>query len=237
MPATVLVVDDDSDILQLVSTRLKLAGYATLTASTVEDALRSFFANRPDLALLDVDMPGIGGFGLCQRIREVSGIPVIFLTALGAEADKIKGLRAGADDYVVKPFSKEELLARIDAALRRASMAPVSKAGAIYSDGELEIDDRAHTVKVRGKPVSLSPLEYRVLTALVRNAGQVLSQDQILDMAWGRDAGEASPENVRLYISYLRSKVESDPRHPRLIETVREFGYRYVRPAALAASA
>jgi two-component system KDP operon response regulator KdpE len=232
MSATILVVDDDPDILELVSTRLKLARYETITAPTANEGLRLFFANRPDLALLDVDMPGMGGLDLCERIREMSDIPVIFLTAMGAEADRVRGLQAGADDYIVKPFSKDELLARIAAALRRAAMPAVNRASHRYSDSEMEIDEQAHSVKVRGLPVQLSPLEYRVLLALVRHPGQVLSQEQILSMAWGREAEEASPDSVRLYVSYLRSKIEQNPRQPRLIETVREFGYRYVKPAA-----
>ncbi len=239
MPATVLVVDDDPHILELVSTRLQLAGYQALTAPGGEEALKIFFARRPDLALLDVEMPGMGGVALCARIREVSDIPVIFLTAFGADSDKVKGLQAGADDYVVKPFSKDELLARIGAALRRAAMPSVKAAADSYSDGEIGLDERAHLVSVRGTPVSLSPLEFRVLTVLVRHAGQVLSQDQIISSAWGREADQASYESVRLYISYLRAKIEENPRRPRLIETVREFGYRYVRPSGpgLAATA
>jgi two-component system KDP operon response regulator KdpE len=230
--ATVLVVDDDPDILELVATRLGLAGYRAVRASTTDEALRAFFSSRPDLALLDVDMPGLGGIGLCERIREVSDMPVIFLTALGAEADRVRGLRSGADDYVVKPFSKDELLARIAAVLRRTAAHHPGRQQFVYSDGEVEVDDISHTVRVRGKPVSLSPLEYRVLQALVRHAGQVLSQEQLQSMAWGRDGEDSSPDSVRLYISYLRGKIEENPRQPRLIETVREFGYRYVRPQA-----
>ncbi len=135
MPPTILVVDDDPDILQLISTRLHMAKFNTLTAPSGEAALRTFFSQRPDLALLDVDMPGMGGIALCQRIREVSNTPVIFLTAMGAEADKVKGLRAGADDYIVKPFSKEELLARIEAVLRRSSLVTGKRESNIYSDG------------------------------------------------------------------------------------------------------
>jgi DNA-binding response OmpR family regulator len=232
MSATVLVVDDDPDILELVSTRLRLAGYETLAAASADRALKLLFSSRPDLALLDVGMSGMDGIALCGRIREMSDIPIIFLTALGAEADRVRGLQAGADDYIVKPFSKDELLARVAAALRRAAMPAVKKISSVYSDSELEIDDQAHAVAVRGRPVSLSPLEYRVLAALVRHAGQVLSQEQLLSMAWGDSALDASSDNVRLYISYLRAKIEQNPRQPVLIETVREFGYRYVRPAA-----
>jgi two-component system, OmpR family, KDP operon response regulator KdpE len=234
---TILVVDDDPDVLELVATRIGGAGYRPLMAPSAEEALKVFFARRPDLVILDVDMPGMGGLALCGRIREVSDVPVMFLSALGAESDRVKGLQAGGDDYIVKPFLKEELLARIRASLRRAAMPPVKHAPDAYSDSELTLDERTHAVIVRGKPVALSPREYRVLTALVRHAGHVLSQEQLLSLAWGAGAEDASAESVRLYISYLRAKIEEQPRQPRLIETVREFGYRYVRPADRARAA
>ena len=231
MPHTILVVDDEPDILELVETRLRMSGYEVLPVNSAEDALRTFFARQPDLALIDIDMPGMDGIELCSRIREVSDAPVIFLTAIGAEADRVKGLQAGADDYIVKPFAKDELAARVAAALRRAAMPAVGTGQDVYTDGEITIDHRAHLVAARGEEVSLSPLEYRLLTSLVRHAGQVLSHQQLLDLAWGSNAVETSPDSVRLYISYIRGKIEANPRRPQLIETVREFGYRYVRPA------
>ncbi len=235
--ATILVVDDDPDILELVATRIGVAGYHPLVAPSAEEGLKVFFARRPALVILDVDMAGMGGLALCGRIREVSDVPIMFLSALGAESDRVRGLQAGGDDYIVKPFLKDELLARVQAALRRAAMPPVKQLQDAYSDRELTLDERTHAVVVRGKPIALSPREYRVLTALVRHAGQVLSQEQLLSMAWGAGAEDASPESVRLYISYLRAKIEERPRQPRLIETVREFGYRYVRPADRAQAA
>jgi DNA-binding response OmpR family regulator len=234
--AKVMVVDDEPDILELVSTRLERAGYAVVCADSGTAALRIFFQERPDLALVDIEMPQMNGLELCSRIRELSEIPVIFLTAYGAESDRVKGLEAGADDYIVKPFGRNELAARVAAALRRAALPAVKATPQIYSDGELQIDDSAHTVSVRGEPVSLSPLEYKLLVALVRNAGQVISQERLLDIVWGHDSLEVSPESVRLYISYLRSKIEADPRRPRLIQTVRQFGYRYAPPVARAAA-
>lgn len=230
MPATILVVDDEPDILELVSMRLQMAGHRTVLASSGEEALKSFFIERPDLSLIDIDLPGIDGIELCARMREMSDIPVIFLSAMGSETDRVRGLQAGADDYIVKPFAKEELAARVDAVLRRASM-PATRSGEdAYVDSQISIDHRAHIVAVRGKEIALSPLEYRLLSALVRHSGQVLSHHQLLDMAWGPNATETSPDSVRLYISYLRAKVEEHPKRPLLIETVREFGYRYVRP-------
>ncbi len=234
--ATVLIVDDEPSILELVATRLEMAGYTARRAARGEEALRLIFADPPDLALVDIDMPGMDGITLCKRIREVSDLPVIFLTAMGTESERVRGLEVGADDYIVKPFAPGELIARVRAALRRASLPPVRRGPDRYSDPHLVIDHAAHTVVVRGHPVSLSPLEYRLLTVLVRHAGQVLSQEQLLDLAWGADSLEASVESVRLYVSYLRAKIEENRRRPKLIQTVREFGYRYVRPGAQAES-
>lgn len=230
MPATILVVDDEPDILELVSIRLNMAGHRTVLAPNGEEALRSFFIERPDLAVVDIDLPGMDGIELCSRMREMSDIPVIFLSAMGSETDRVRGLQAGADDYIVKPFAREELAARVDAVLRRALMPAVRNGEDAYVDSQISIDHRAHIVAVRGNEVALSPLEYRLLSALVRHTGQVLSHHQLLDMAWGPNASETSPDSVRLYISYLRAKIEDNPKRPTLIETVREFGYRYVRP-------
>jgi DNA-binding response OmpR family regulator len=230
MPSKILIVDDEPDILELVQTRLEMAGYETIAAESGEDALKSFFTARPDLALLDLEMPGMDGFELCERIRQMSDVPIIFLTAFGSESHRVKGLQVGADDYIVKPFSKNELVARVEANLRRASMPSIQRDEQIYADPVLTIDHSAHLVTVRGKDMSLSPLEYRLLTALLKHPGQVLSHNQLLDLAWGPNSSETSTDSVRLYISYIRGKIEEDPKRPRLIETVREFGYRYVRP-------
>ncbi|NQW21267.1 MAG: response regulator transcription factor [Chloroflexi bacterium] len=230
MPLKILIVDDEPDILELVQTRLEMAGYETITAESGEAALKSFFTTRPDLALLDVEMPGMDGFELCERIRQMSDVPIIFLTAFGSEAHRVKGLQVGADDYIVKPFSKNELVARVEANLRRASMPSIQRDEQVYADPALTINHSAHLVTVRGNEISLSPLEYRLLTALLKHPGQVLSHNQLLHLAWGPNSTETSTDSVRLYISYIRGKIEEDPKHPRLVETVREFGYRYVRP-------
>ncbi len=228
--ARILIVDDEPDILALVAARLDLAGHQTIQASTGEEGLRAFFDHRPDLALLDIDMPGMDGIELCGRITELSNIPVLFLTALGSEHEKVRGLAAGADDYIVKPFGRDELMARVGAALRRASLPSISKSPDAYTDSALTIDYASHRVTARGKELKLSPLEFKMLAALVGNAGQVLSQERLIDLVWGADSLETAPESVRLYISYVRGKIEDNPRKPRLIQTVREFGYRYVMP-------
>ena len=211
--------------------RLEMAGYRTVLAASGEEALRAFFVKRPDLAVVDIDLPGMDGIELCSRMREMSDIPVIFLSAKSSESDRVRGLQAGADDYIVKPFASDELVARVEAFLRRSNM-PASRNGEdSYIDAQLTIDHPAHLVAVRGTEVALSPLEYRLLTSLVRHSGQVLSHHQLLDMAWGPNATETSPDSVRLYVSYLRAKIELNPKRPSLIETVREFGYRYVKPS------
>lgn len=229
--ANVLVVEDEPEILELIATLLRIEGLNVVCATNGEDGLRAFYTRRPNLAILDIGLPGMSGIDLCGRIREVSEVPVIFLTALGDEADRVRGLRAGADDYIVKPFGADEFKARVAAALRRAAMPAVGSARRDFTDGELIMDHGAHTVTVRGVPVSLTPLEYRMLSALSSHRGQVLSQDQLLDLVWGMDAMEAASESVRLCVSHLRRKIEADPRRPRLVETVRGFGYRYAAAA------
>lgn len=228
---SVLVVEDEPEILELISTLLRLDGLNVMCATNGEEGLRAFYQRRPDLAILDIGLPGMSGIDLCGRIREVSEVPVIFLSAFGEEQDRVRGLRAGADDYIVKPFGADELKARVAAVLRRAAMPAVRAERTDFTDGELAIDHGAHTVNVRGNPVSLTPLEYRMLSVLSGNKGQVLSQDRLLDLVWGADAMEAAPESVRLCISHLRRKIEQDPRRPRLVETVRGFGYRYTAAA------
>lgn len=222
----VLVIDDEPDIRLFVTTRLKRAGYAPIEATDGLDGLRHFYADRPDLVLLDIAMPEMDGWEVIRRIREVSNVPVLMLTAASMEREKIRGLSEGADDYITKPFSGDELLARVQAALRRASISTTQPVAEIYTDPELRIDFPRHEVVVRGQVIELSPTEFRLLVALTRNAGQVMSQDQLLDQAWGQDYAE-SMDVVRLYIGYLRRKIEADPSRPSLIETIRGFGYRY----------
>jgi DNA-binding response OmpR family regulator len=185
------------------------------------DALRTFHAERPDLVILDVSMPELDGWQTLERIRELSDVPVLMLTAKAAEADRVRGLRGGADDYVAKPFAREELLARVEALLRRA--APRSEEAAVYGDALLRVDFLQRTVTVRGEEVSLTPLEYSLLAAFVRHPNQVLGHDQLLELAWGGD--DVSRDQVKLYVGYLRRKLGVGEDAP--IETVRGFGYRY----------
>jgi DNA-binding response OmpR family regulator len=222
----VLVVDDDDDIRLLVEQLLGGAGYAVDTAEDGRAALRVFHENPSDLVILDLSMPELDGFETLERLRDLSDVPVILLTARSGEIDKVRGFRAGADDYVVKPFGRQELLARIGALLRRA---PEPTHLEHYEDGAISIDYERRLVICRGLPVKLTPLEFRILDALVRHAGRVLSADQLVEHGWGHSAG-VSRDQVKLYVSYLRKKLgQADGFQP--IETVRGFGYRYVPPA------
>jgi DNA-binding response OmpR family regulator len=224
----VLVVDDDDDIRLLLEELLRGAGYGVETANDGRAALRAFHANPADLVVLDLSMPELDGFETLERLRDLSDVPVILLTARGGEIDKVRGFRAGADDYVVKPFGRQELLARIEALLRRA---PEPTHLEHYDDGTLAIDYARRLVICRGLPVRLTPLEFRLLGALTRHPGQVLSADQLIEQCWGHQAG-VSRDQVKLYVSYLRKKLRQAADDFEPIETVRGFGYRYVPPAA-----
>jgi DNA-binding response OmpR family regulator len=227
-PRRVLVVDDDSDIRLLVEELLSGAGYVVESAADGRAALRAFHAIPADIVVLDVSMPELDGFETLERLRDLSDVPVILLTARSGEIDKVRGFRAGADDYVVKPFGRQELLARIEALLRRR---PQSSHADNYDDGVLAIDFASRSVVFGGLPVRLTPLEFRLLAAFARHAGQVLSADQLIDHGWGHSAG-VSRDQVKLYVSYLRRKLGSAPDGSSPIETVRGFGYRY-RPPSL----
>jgi two-component system, OmpR family, response regulator len=220
MPARLLVVDDEATILELLSGSLRLAGFEVMTASSGAEAVRAAASGRPDLVLLDVMMPDGDGFEALRRIRSGGGeVPVIFLTARDEVPDRVEGFAVGADDYVTKPFSLDELLGRIRAVLKRTRPdAP----GSQLRVADLELDEGAHEVRRAGAPVELTPTEYRLLRFLMLNAGRVVSKGQILNQVWehgpDHDGGVVEPA-----VSYLRRKV--DQGQPRLIHTVRGFGY------------
>ncbi len=224
----ILVVDDEAAVVELLKDWLEEAGYQVVTGSDGGEGFRQFFNHRPDVAIIDVLMPGTDGFELCQRIREVSQIPVIFLSARGQESYKVRGLNLGADDYLVKPIGSKELLARVAAATRRAKLPAAAEAATAYSDGAVSLDHGQHEAYVRGEKVSLTPTEYRLLSYLVQHRGQVVTQQQLWDSVWGWDAG--SLDSVKWHISYLRKKIEENPENPKLILTVRGVGYRYQSP-------
>jgi DNA-binding response OmpR family regulator len=224
----VLVVDDDGDIRGLVRELLERAGHEVIDAPDGPEGLRLFYAKQPNLVILDVSMPGMEGWEVLERIRELSDVPVLMLTARAEELDKVRGLRAGADDYVTKPFGRQELLARVDAALRRRRS--TEEAPETYADGFVKIDFAQRAVSAGGQAVALTPLEFRLLSAFVRNPNNVLSHDQLLELAWG-SAGAAERDQVKLYVGYLRRKLGAPDGAESPIETMRGFGYRY-RPVA-----
>jgi DNA-binding response OmpR family regulator len=223
--ATVLVVDDDADMRGLVRRLLERAGYAVREAEDGRAALRELFAAAPDLVLLDVMMPGLDGWTTLERIREVSEVPVIMLTSRDTELERVRGLSRGADDYLAKPFGRQELVARVQAMLRRAGGGP-QEAPEAYTDAYLEIDFKHHLVRAEARDVSLTPLEFKLLAVFVRHPNQVLSRDQLLELVWG-DAFGVSRDQVKLYVGYLRRKLCPGATDTVPIETVRGFGYRY----------
>ena len=226
--AKVLVVDDDPDICDLVRELLERAGYQVSQASNGLEGLRVLYETRPDLVLLDVNMPELDGWTTLARMRDLSETPVIMLTARSGELEKVRGLKAGADDYVTKPFGRQELLARVEALLRRRS--GTRELAESYADGFVSVDFPQRQVFARGRLVSVTPLEFKLLATFVRHPNQVLSRDQLLELVWGDPYG-VSVDQVKIYVGYLRKKLGGDVEGGP-IETVRGFGYRYRPPAS-----
>lgn len=223
---TILVVDDEPRIVEAVGMNLELEGYQVSSASNGYEALQKLTKDLPDLVILDVMMPEIDGFETLREIREVSTVPVIMLTVRGEEIDKVRGLDLGADDYITKPFNPKELVLRIRAVLRRVEMpSPVPKTE-IRVDDNLSIDFSRCKVIIKGKEVHLRPTEYRLLYHLVSNAGQVLTHETLLRRVWGYEYREED-HYLWLYITYLRKKIEEDPKHPKYILSERGIGYRF----------
>ncbi len=223
-----LVVDDDRNIVEAVTLGFQLQWQEceVLTAYDGEKGLDLFFEEQPDVVILDVALPEMNGFEVLRRIRQVSDVPVLMLTAKGEEMDKVKGLELGADDYITKPFSHLELFARIKAVLRRAELPPPISAAPSFSVGELAINFESRTITLRGRPVKLTPTEYNLLYHLVRNAGRVLTHETLLARVWGREYTDEI-DYLRVYVRRLRRKLEDDPDHPRYILTERGTGYRF----------
>ncbi len=232
----ILIVDDDQHILDALTVgfQLQWQDATVIPARDGEEGLRYFYEHDPDVVVLDVAMPGKNGFEVLQEIRRVSDVPVIMLTARGEEMDQVRGLELGADDYVVKPFSHLALLARIKAVLRRAELPPPARALPDFVAGDLAINFQNHQVTLRGEPVKLTPVEYKLLYHLVRNAGRLMPHEALLDRVWGADYG-ATTDYLKVFISRLRAKIEPKD-GPRYIETERGLGYRFVRPKDTQAS-
>ncbi|MGA2846914.1 MAG: response regulator transcription factor [Candidatus Acidiferrales bacterium] len=226
--ATILIVDDEPQIRRVMLTTLTSHGYTVVEAASGEEALEKLRAERPDLIILDVNMPGISGIETCAEIRTSSDVPIIMLTIRNSERDKVQALDAGADDYVVKPFGVQELMARIRAALRRS--APGDAAPPFLTD-DLQIDFEKRVVMVKNNPVRLTPKEFELLRHLVANQGKTLGHRRLLQAVWGPDYGEET-EYLRVFINQLRKKIEPDPRKPRYIHTEPWVGYKFNPPQA-----
>ncbi|HSK90917.1 MAG TPA: response regulator transcription factor [Euzebyales bacterium] len=222
---TVLIIEDEPDIRALLRVLLTKAGLEAVQAGAAREGLRLLHEVRPDLVVLDIGLPDLDGWAVIERIRDLSDVPVLMLTARGQEAEKVRGLSSGADDYVTKPFGNAELVARIQALLRRSARAPTAPSPTRFDDGWLRVDLDARSVHVSGEAVELTPLEYRVLTALVAHAGRILSPQQLLSLAWDDDLG-IGPDRVKFTVSRLRRKLGNGAAASR-IEAVRGFGYRY----------
>ena len=223
----IIIIEDEESILMPLEDNLKLEGYEVFHALDGEEGLTMVIDNSYDLIILDIMLPKMNGFDVCRRIRQ-EGIstPILMLTAKSQEVDKVLGLELGADDYVTKPFSTRELLARVKALLRRAK--PQGQEKEFYDFGELEIDFKKYEAKKRGTPIFLTALEYSLLHILIKRTGEVVSRDVILDEVWGADVF-VQPRTVDKHIAELRKKIEDDPSDPRRIIGVRSIGYKFVR--------
>jgi DNA-binding response OmpR family regulator len=225
MSDKILVIDDEDTTVQLISILLERRGFEVIKAYSAEDGLRKAYRHQPDLVLLDIMMPDMDGWEVCKRLREMSDVPIIFLTARGDVRDMVKGLEMGADDYMPKPYDNDELIARIRAHLRRAPK-PSMAEELIFNGGEFKINFMNREVKVRNELKHLTPKEFNLLGVLVRNAGRVVPRNELVTEAWGDEYADAI-DSLKLYIHYLRQKVERDAEHPDYILTSRGVGYRF----------
>lgn len=225
MKGRVLVIEDDQDISLGIRTVLTRNGFDVASSADGKQGLRAFHVARPDLVVLDIGLPTLDGWSVLERIRDLSDVPVLILTAHGTEADKVRGLHSGADDYLTKPFGNGELAARVEALLRRPRVA--EQPDDIYDDGRLLVRLSAREVSVGGMSVTLTPTEFRLLAALIRHAGQTLTPDQLLEQAWNDPLG-VGPERVKFGVMRLRRKLGEGA--GASIQAVRGFGYRYVAP-------
>ena len=224
MTDRVLVIEDDPDIALGIRTILGRSGFDVDSATEGRDGLRAFHASRPALVVLDIGLPEMDGWTVLERIRDLSDVPVLILTAHSQESEKVRGLHGGADDYLTKPFGNSEFVARVQALLRRHQAA--DQAAAVYDDGSVRVNYGTHEVAVDGVPVELTATEYRLLAALIRHRGQVLSPVKLLELAWSDPFG-VGPERVKYSVMRLRRKLAASSDGGPSIEAVRGFGYRY----------
>ncbi len=219
-----LIVDDEPTIVETVEAKFRREGFTTFTADSAEEGMRLFKRVKPDLIILDIMLPQRSGYDFCRAVRKDSATPILFISARADEADRVKGLEMGADDYVVKPFNLSELVARVKAILRRATGEPVRE---LVERGDLKLDPRSHEAWLGDKPLTLSPKEYALLYFLARNAGQVFSRETLLDRVWGKDAF-VNARTVDVHIRWLRTRIEVDANTPERLMTVRGVGYKFV---------
>ncbi len=226
MNINVLVVDDEKPLRDFVRRNLDVRGYKVLTASNGLEALAIFKNENIQLVIMDIMMPHMDGLETTRRIRQQSHIPIIILTAMGEELDKVRAFDLGADDYLTKPFGVGELLGRVKAVLRRADWSEPVPTEERIARGEIEVDLDRHKVTVRGQAVELTPIEFNLLVYLMKHAGKVLHHRAILQHVWGTEYGEEA-EYLRVYMGKLRQKIEADPLHPQYLHTAHGIGYRF----------
>jgi len=230
----ILVVDDEPDVVEVIELTFSLQwpGSEVIAATDGESALKAFQAGSPDVVILDVGLPGMSGFDVCRRLRAISDVPILMLTVRGEEMERLKGLELGADDYIVKPFSPLELVARTRAVLRRSQAAPLAISTRIIVDEELTLDLDNREVILRGQSARLTPTEGRILSQLVANAGHVVTQKTLLAKVWGWES-DNDTLMLKVHIARLRQKLGDDAHNPRYIFTERGMGYRFVRLATV----
>lgn len=221
----ILVADDDPDLVDIIAYALRSDGQRVITAARGDTALDLAVRRRPDMAIIDIMMPGLDGFEVCRRLRKESYMPIILLTARGEESSRVWGLDIGADDYVTKPFSHKELLARVRSLARRTQPAGLRHHHGTLQAGGLRLDQDTQEVHIAATKIDLTPTEYAVLHCLLANAGKVVTHDVLFDWAFGFDS-ETSPESLRVHVRHLRQKIEADPAAPKHIVSVRGIGYK-----------
>ncbi len=221
----ILVVDDDPAVLRFVCANLRADGYGDLAASNGEEAIELIEREQPDLVILDLMLPGLSGLEVCKRVRQWSDVPILMLSARGAEDDKVECLEAGADDYLSKPFGVRELLARVKALLRRTQRHRQPAPPAVFRSGDLEVDLARYRVTVRGQEIKLTPTEFRLLQEFVLNAGKVLTHTHLLSQVWGPEYADEH-SYLHVFVRRLRKQIEPDPDNPRHIVTIPGVGYR-----------
>jgi two-component system, OmpR family, KDP operon response regulator KdpE len=226
MPEKILIIDDEEATVQLISILLEKRGFEPIKAYRAEEGLRKAYRHQPDLVLLDIMMPDMDGWEVCKRLREMSDVPIIFLTARGDVKDIVRGLEMGSDDYIVKPYDNDELIARVRAHLRRSPRPNMSEE-LVFNDGEFRINFMNREVWVRNEIKHLTPKEFNLLAVLVRSAGRVVTRTELVTQAWGEEYADAI-DSLKLYIHYLRQKVEFNPEQPDYIVTSRGVGYRFM---------